>query len=97
MAQSDAQLHKVARALVQRIYVNLSVVANCNHTQIRDAIGQIDSGMNATGNQIAALYPTTALKTAMFQRMQTVAPNITGQQAAVALALWALEEAGLLT
>jgi len=97
MAQTDVQLHKVARALVQRIYVNPSVVANCNHTQIRAAVGEIDSGMNATGNQIVtAGFGTTPLKTAMFQRMQTVAPNITAQQAAIALALWALEEAGLL-
>ena len=95
MAQSDTQLQKVARALVVRIYA--AATATSHHIQLRDAIGQIDSGMNATGNQIVtAGYGSTPLKTAMFQRMQTVAPNITGPQAAIALALWALEEAGLL-
>jgi hypothetical protein len=94
MAQSEAQLQKIARDFARKAY--RSAIATSNHTELKDAMGKIDLAMNATGNQIAAKYPTIALKSAIFQEMKTVAPNITASHAATALAIWALEEAGIL-
>jgi hypothetical protein len=95
MAQTDPQLYDIARKLADRIFA-WPVVGHSNLTALHNAAQQIDTAMNATTNQVQAAYPATVLKIALLNYAKIGAPNLTTQQAAIALAFWALEEVGLL-
>ena len=95
MALSAAQIETVARELAARIFTE-SVTAHSDVTALKAAISAIDTGMDATTNQAATLYPGATIKAALRTRVQDNAPNLTTQEAGVALALWALHEVGLL-
>lgn len=97
MAQTDAQLEQVAREIVSRIFVAANATAHSSHAQIKAAIQAIDTGMDATLNQaVTQSGGTTKVKIAFLNQAKAGAPNLTNQQAAVAMAMWALKEAGLI-
>lgn len=95
MALTDQEITTVARELAKRIYMQ-GVTADSNRTALKAAIQAIDQGMEATTNQIQTQYPATVLKVALRDHIKASAPNFTNQQAGVALALWALNEVGLI-
>lgn len=96
MAQTISQIERIARNVASKIYVDLDATAEYNLSQIVNAVQAIDNAMNATVDQASAAgYGSDQIKVAMFHEMQNSMPGITVKQAAIALALWALEEAGL--
>lgn len=96
MALSDAVQTVLAKALAGTIFTSNNATGHSNLDQLKAAVDAIDDGMKATGNQIAALYPTTQLRLALLAEAQSGAANLTIQEAGVALAYWALNEVGLL-
>ena len=96
MALTTEQTAVVARKLGIKLYQDAGGTADGDLDDLKAAITTIDGGMDATCNQVAALYTTTKLKLALLQHIQAQAPNLTNQQAGVALALWSLNEVGLL-
>lgn len=96
MAMTDDQLKAVAREFAQRVFVTDKATAHSNVDDLKSAIQEIDQAMNATTTQVEAAAPGVVLKVAMKNQAQTGAPSLTATQAGVCLALWALEEVGLL-
>ena len=97
MTVTTAQKQKIASELANRIFVNAKVTGHSNGDQIMAAIQAIDNGMEATLNQaVAASGGTTKVKIAFLNQAKSGAPNLTNQEAGLALALWALNEVNLL-
>lgn len=97
MAMTDPELYEISERLAQAIFVRPNVTAHSNRDQLKAAVGAIDTAMNATGNQIvAAGYGTTQLEIALLTECQNAAPNLTVQQAGIAMAYWALKRVDLL-
>jgi len=97
MALTDADLTQIARKLAQKIFVESGATAHTDLTDLKAAVNALDVAMDATFNQGVTLgYGTTAVKLALLDRVQTAAPNLSVQDAGIALAYWALREVGLL-
>lgn len=96
MAMTDAEIREVAAALGQQIFVALAATAHSNLAELKQAVQNIDDAMNASCNQAATQHGAKLVKTALRDEAQTGASNLTNAEAAMALAYWALKEAGLL-
>ncbi|MFA5937547.1 MAG: hypothetical protein WC822_06755 [Candidatus Paceibacterota bacterium] len=96
MASTDPQLYTLARSLGDKAFVQPNHTGHSDLDELKAAMGKIDQAFGSTTNQIQALYPATNLRTAMLAHIKTGAPNLTNAEAGMALALWALHEAGLL-
>lgn len=96
MAMTDAELTDVARELARRVFVQARATAHSDLGELKTAIANIDTAMSATTTQANALYPGDVIESVMLGRARVGAPNLTVQQAGVALALWSLRRIGLL-
>jgi len=94
MALTDPELYEIARQFSRRIFA--AATAHSDLDQLKTAVGRIDTGMNVTTNQLQSAYPATAVKIAFLTDIKAQAPNLTTQEAGIALAYWALHEVGLL-
>lgn len=95
MALTDPEITALARELAQRIFVQ-GVTATSDRDDLKAAIQAIDTGMDATTNQVQGQHPNTVLKIALRDHIVAAAPNLDNRQAGIALALWALNEVELL-
>jgi len=96
MAMTDEELYAVTREWVGRIFVQPGATATSGVDQLKAALQKIDQAMGATGNQIvSAGYGTTVLEQAILAECRSVAPNLTAQQAGIALALWTMKRVDL--
>lgn len=86
----------IARELAKRIYVETNKTASIDLIGLLTAANAIDTAMNATTNTVATQKPGIPLKTALLQFLQDSQPDLTSQEAGIALMLWTAHEIGLL-
>ncbi len=96
MAMTEQELYEIATELAKRIFVQATITAHSNLDQLKDAAEAIDTGMNATTNQLQTFYPGEVVKLAFLDYAKDQASDLTNQQAGIALAFWSLKEVGLL-
>ena len=95
MALSATEITDLARLLGRRIFDDTGAFGHTDVPGLKAAIAAIDTAMDATTNQAVAAFPATPIKSALLQFIQADAPNLSTQEAGVALALWALHAVGL--
>jgi hypothetical protein len=96
MAQTDTQRLDAARRLADHLFP-ADVVANLNLDDVKAAIGSIDDGMHTIINNIPVGARTnTMLQLLILNLPEPFKSNSTAAQKALALSLWALNEAGLI-
>lgn len=96
MALTDPEITVIARELAERIFVQSAVTAHSDKATLKSVISALDTALGATTTQVENAYSGVVLKIALRNYAQINAPNLTNQEAGVALALWALHEVGLL-
>lgn len=95
MSLTDTQRARAARSLARAIFVRTNATAVSDLAGLKQAIANLDIAMEATTEQVQSARPGVKLKVALLQEATKDTPALTQQQAAVALILWAAEEAGL--
>lgn len=94
MALTAPELETLGRELARRIFPH-GTTAHSNLSDLKDAIDAIDTAMAATTNQAATAKSGMTIKAALLEFIQDDVPALSAQEAGVALALWALHEAGI--
>lgn len=90
---SNTEIRDVAVKLAATIFDG--VTADKNLDDLKAVIQKIDQGMDSSTNQVSNLYPNQKLKLALLDHARSANAALTVYEAAVALAYWALREAGL--
>ena len=96
MAFTDDQARKVAREVAARIYTQ-SITATMNLDDLKAAINAIDTVMDTVINTIPGPAQTNTIKQGLLSQLpEPFKSETTTAQKALALSLWAFEEAGVL-
>lgn len=93
MALTDKQR---AAKLADRIFEAAGKTAHSDIPALIAGFQALDTAFNATTTQVENAAPGVMLKVALLNAVQADAPNLTTPEAAVLLALWALNEVDLL-
>lgn len=94
MPMTDEQLTDVARDLARKIFVIANDTAHTDLVALKNAVGKIDTAMNATTTQLANARPGEVFKQALLEEVKSVAPKFSNAQAGFALVFWVAKEVG---
>lgn len=96
MALTDQEKRDAAKLLAFEIFQKLSTIAHSDTDNLIAAIGSIDTAMATVINDVPVAWGTKTIKQALIDNLpEPFQANSTAAQKAIALAMWAMEEAGI--
>ncbi len=97
MALTDTQKRDAARKLAHHIFQKSNTTANLNLDDLAAAIGSIDAAMDTVINDIPVGARTNTIKQLFNANLpEPFKSAATPEQKAMALAMWAMREVGLI-